>query len=172
MTDNPDDKRDFFISFNQADREWAIWIAWVLNANGHGVFFQDWDFRGSFIEQMHQATLRSKRTLVVLSDSYLRSEYARSEAWAVLAGDPVGHQDRVVLVKVGPTGDLGLLAHLAYVDLTSAEEGEAEDLLLGRARMSLDPAYRPVPTERPRFPGKGTPPRPSLPAPAPGPRLA
>ena len=80
MTDASDDRRDFFVSFNQADREWATWIAWVLNANGHGVFFQDWDFRGSFIEQMHQATLRSKKTLVVLSDSYMRSEYARSEA--------------------------------------------------------------------------------------------
>ena len=172
MTDASDDKRDFFVSFNQADRAWATWIAWVLNANGHAVFFQDWDFRGSFIEQMHQATLRSRKTLVVLSDSYLRSEYARSEAWAALARDPVGRQDRVVLIKVGPTGDLGLLAHFAYVDLTSAAEGEAEGLLLGRARMSLDPAYRPVPAERPRFPGGGTPPRPSLPAPAPGPPLA
>ena len=145
MTDASDDRRDFFVSFNQADREWATWIAWVLNANGHGVFFQDWDFRGSFIEQMHQAILRSKKTLVVLSDGYLRSEYARSEAWAALARDPVGRQDRVVLMKVGPTGDLGLLAHFAYVDLTSAAEGEAEGLLLGRARMSLDPAYRRFP---------------------------
>ncbi len=56
MTDASDGKRDFFISFNQADRDWATWIAWVLEANGYPVFFQDWDFRGSFIEQMHQAS--------------------------------------------------------------------------------------------------------------------
>src|SRR3954447_7271200 len=67
MTDNSDGKRDFFVSFSQADREWATWIAWVLEENRHSVFFQDWDFRGSFIEQMHQAALRSKKVLVVLS---------------------------------------------------------------------------------------------------------
>src|SRR3954447_13247235 len=40
MTDASDDRRDFFVSFNQADREWATWIAWVLE-NGYSVFFQD-----------------------------------------------------------------------------------------------------------------------------------
>src|SRR5687767_11810921 len=106
MNSAPDDKRDFFISFNQADRAWATWIAWVLEEAGYSVWLQDWDFRGSFLEQMHQASLRSARTLVVLSDNYLRSEYARSEAWAALARDPVGREDRVVTVKVGPAGDL------------------------------------------------------------------
>ena len=112
MGDASSDKRDFFVSFNQADRAWATWIAWVLEEAGYSVFFQDWDFRGSFVEQMHQASLRAGRTLVVLSDNYLRSEYARSEAWAALARDPVGREDRVVTVKVGPTGDLGLFAPL------------------------------------------------------------
>src|SRR4051812_43722234 len=30
MTDSADETRDFFVSFNQADRDWATWIAWVL----------------------------------------------------------------------------------------------------------------------------------------------
>ena len=45
--DDPDHKRDFFVSFNKADRNWATWIAWVLEEAGHSVWFQDWDFRGS-----------------------------------------------------------------------------------------------------------------------------
>ena len=68
---------------------------------------------------MHQASLRAGRTLVVLSDHYLRSEYARSEAWAALSRDPIGREDHVVTVKVGPTGDLGLFGHFAYLDLTA-----------------------------------------------------
>src|SRR3712207_6043699 len=120
MTDTNEGKRAFFISFNQADRNWATWIAWVLEANGYSVFFQDWDFHGSFIELMHQASLHAERTLVVLSDNYLRSEYARSEAWAALARDPVGREDRVITVKVGPIGDLGLFNHFAYIDLTAS----------------------------------------------------
>jgi hypothetical protein len=30
MTDSSDDTCHFFVSFNQADRDWASWIAWVL----------------------------------------------------------------------------------------------------------------------------------------------
>jgi hypothetical protein len=45
MTGTSDGRRDFFVSFNQADRAWATWIAWVLEAAGYTVFFQDWDLR-------------------------------------------------------------------------------------------------------------------------------
>src|SRR3954471_22327666 len=171
MTDASDGKRDFFVSFNQADRGWATWIAWVLEENRHSVFFQDWDFRGSFIEQMHQASLRAGRTLVVLSNAYLHSEYARSEAWAALARDPVGREDRIVTVKVGPTGDLGLFRHFAFLDLTTGAEADAERLLRERAKRSLDASYRPKPEARPQFPGQAAP-KPPFPAPAAGPTLA
>src|SRR4051794_13951459 len=32
MTDPSDGERDFFVSFNKADRDWATWIAWTLEA--------------------------------------------------------------------------------------------------------------------------------------------
>jgi len=41
---NPAPSRDFFISFNKADRDWAGWIAWTLEQHGYSVYFQDWDF--------------------------------------------------------------------------------------------------------------------------------
>jgi hypothetical protein len=55
MTDASDGKRDFFISFNQADRAWATWIAWVLEEAGYSVFFQDWDFKRNFVLEMDRA---------------------------------------------------------------------------------------------------------------------
>ena len=171
MTDATDAKCHFFVSYNQADRAWATWIAWALEEAGYSVIFQDWDFHGSFIEQMHQASLRARRTLVVLSDNYLRSEYARSEAWTALARDPVGREDRVVAIKVGPTGDLGLFIHFAYLDLTTSDKADAERLLLERVRKSLDAAYRPKPATQPHFPGQSAT-KPPLPAPAAGPTLA
>ncbi|MGZ9107162.1 MAG: toll/interleukin-1 receptor domain-containing protein, partial [Rhodoplanes sp.] len=154
-TDTRDDKRHFFVSFNQADRGWATWIAWVLEEKGYSVFFQDWDFGGSFIEHMHHASMRAERTLVVLSDHYLHSEYARSEAWRRLANDPVGREDRVVIVKVGKTTDLGLFSHFAHLDLTNYAEADAERLVVERARKSTDPSYRPRPSIRPSYPGPG-----------------
>jgi hypothetical protein len=35
---------DFFISYTQADRGWAEWIAWALEEDGYRVLVQAWDF--------------------------------------------------------------------------------------------------------------------------------
>ncbi len=35
---------DFFVSYTQADRAWAEWIAWMLEEDGHQVLVQAWDF--------------------------------------------------------------------------------------------------------------------------------
>jgi hypothetical protein len=37
--------KDFFISYNEADRGWAEWIAWQLEAEGYSTIVQAWDFR-------------------------------------------------------------------------------------------------------------------------------
>src|SRR3954462_5782126 len=130
MTDASDDRRDFYVSFNQADREWATWVAWVLEENGYSAFFQDWDFRGSFVEQMDQAHRRTRATIAALSDRYFASGFARSEAWARLAQDPVGEADRLIPFRVGTITDPGLLGHFAYTDLTDCDAAEAERRLL------------------------------------------
>jgi hypothetical protein len=63
MTDSTNGKRDFFISFNQADRAWAAWIAWVLEEAGYSVLLLDTDVRGNFVEHMDRAHARARRTL-------------------------------------------------------------------------------------------------------------
>jgi len=35
--------RNFFISYNQADRRWAEWVGWQLEEQRYTVFLQDWD---------------------------------------------------------------------------------------------------------------------------------
>lgn len=37
-------KVDFFISYNSADRQWAEWIAWTLEAEGFHTVNMAWDF--------------------------------------------------------------------------------------------------------------------------------
>ena len=70
MTDTSDGKRDFFISFNKADREAATWIAWVLEkVGGYKVYFQDWNFRGNFVDHMNEGIQKCPRCIAVLSDN-------------------------------------------------------------------------------------------------------
>jgi hypothetical protein len=37
------DQTDFFISYNNGDQQWALWIAWVLEQAGYKTIIQAWD---------------------------------------------------------------------------------------------------------------------------------
>ena len=102
MSDPADGKRDFFVSFNQADRAWATWIAWALEAAGYSVFFQDWDFKGNFVLEMDKAHTRSRRTVAVLSPDYLTSRFAAPEWAARFAQDATSEHDLLIPVRVRP----------------------------------------------------------------------
>jgi hypothetical protein len=153
VTDGPTGKRDFFVSFNRADRAWATWIAWVLEEAGYSVWFQDWDFRGNFVEHMNRAHAQAHRTLAVLSDHYFGSDFTLAEWSARLAQDPAAREDRLVPVKVGPLTGEWIGHPLVYADLTGCGEEEAQGRLLGRVKKALDAGYRDKPPTRPGFPG-------------------
>lgn len=147
MTGGSTGKRDFFVSFNQADRLWATWIAWALEENGYSVIFQDWDFKGNFIEQMDRAHRETRRTIAVLSPDYLTSRFAQPEWMARLAQDPTGEHDLLIPVRVRPCEPEGLLAQVIYVDFVGSGEAAARDKLLTRIK-----GIRPKPHEPPLWP--------------------
>jgi hypothetical protein len=166
MTDGLTIKRDFFVSFNQADRAWATWIAWVLEEAGYSVWFQDWDFRGNFVEHMSRAHAQAQRTLAVLSEHYFGSDFTLAEWSARFAQDPAAREDRLVSVKVGPLSGESILGPIVYADLTGCDEEEAQGRLLGRVRKAVDTDYRDKPPTRPGFPGgppREVPAKPSFP---------
>ena len=70
---------DFFISYTQADRAWAEWIAWILEEDGHRVLVQAWDFvpGTNWVQGMQAGTRDAARTIAVLSADYLESVYRR-----------------------------------------------------------------------------------------------
>jgi len=148
------DDVDFFISFNSADTRWAEWIAWTLREDGkHKVLFQLWDFPPgtNFVLQMHDAALRARHTIAVLSPAYLRSGYAAAEWAAAVAQDPLGQRRRLIPVMVAPCELDGLLTSIVRVSLIDLEEAAARETLL---RGVADPSSAEYPAPpRPAFPG-------------------
>ena len=140
--------KDFFISYNSADRTWAEWIAWVLEEHGYSVIIQAWDFRpgGNFILDMQRATVEAERTVMVLSDDYLQARYTQSEWAAAFSQDPTARDRKLLPIRVEPCQPTGMLASLVYVDLVGKPESEAEPLLLAALK------DRAKPTTRPTFP--------------------
>src|SRR3954451_233011 len=166
MIDTVVSRRDFFISFNKADRAWATWIAWVLEEAGYTVFFQDWDFKGNFVLEMDRAHAQSRRTVAVLSPDYLASRFTAPEWAARFAQDATSGHDLLIPVRVRPCERDGLLAQIVYVDLVGCSEAAARDRLIKRVE-----GIRLKPDEPPLFPGgtghAAVPERPAFPAAAP-----
>lgn len=118
---------DFFISYTQADRAWAEWIAWVLEADGFRVLIQAWDFvpGSNWIQSMQAGVRDASRTIAVLSDAYLASTYASAEWQAAWASDPVGAGRKLLPIRVSLCARPGLLAGVVGIDLFGLTEAAA-----------------------------------------------
>lgn len=141
--------KDFFISYNKADRDWAVWIAWELEEAGFGVIIQEWDFRGNFVLEMDRGHREAARTIAVLSPDYVASLFVQAEWTARLAEDPAGKSDRLIPIRVRDVELEGLLAQIIYTDLVGLDESQARYNLRKRAS-----GERLKPAERPNFPGR------------------
>lgn len=153
---------DFFISFAKADRDWAEWIAWELEAAGFTATFQLWDFRpgASFVGEMENAARLSERTIAVFSPDYLTSGFGSAEWRAAYAEDPTGEKGKLILVRVRETPLNEMLDGRACIDLFNlAEKTARERLLAGTKPQTAEPAratFHPVENvdNRPLFPGE------------------
>ena len=153
-------KRDFFISYNRHDKDWAEWIAWQLENAGYTTFIQAWDFRpgGNFVSDMQEAAEKSERTIAVLSETYLASKFTLPEWNAAFAQDPTGKQGLLLPVKVRECDPKGLLSQIVYIDLTGVSAEQAAERLLAGVKRS-----RAKPSTTPGFPGAIEPPVPENP---------
>jgi uncharacterized protein YjbI with pentapeptide repeats len=146
---------EFFVSYTQADRAWAEWIAWVLEEDGHKVLVQAWDFvpGSNWIENMHVGTRDADRTVVVLSPDYLGSLFGGAEWQAAWAQDPAGAGRKLLVVRVRECDRPGLLAGVVSTDVFGLSEAEARARL--RAMVAAAVTGRAKPTVAPGFPGGG-----------------
>ncbi|HYZ54864.1 MAG TPA: FxSxx-COOH system tetratricopeptide repeat protein [Streptosporangiaceae bacterium] len=155
MGGDPGSRWDFFVSYTQADRAWAEWIAWILEEDGHRVLIQAWDFvpGSNWIQGMQSGVRDSARTIAVLSDAYLQSVYGSAEWGAAWASDPDGAGRKLLPVRVSDCDRPGLLAGVVGVDLFGRTEAEARARL--RTMVSAALADRAKPSAPPSFPGAG-----------------
>jgi len=154
------------VSYTQADRAWAEWIAWLLEEDGYRVLVQAWDMVAgtNWISRMDQGVARAARTVAVLSPDYFTSVYGGAEWHGAWAADPQGQQRKLITVRVRGERLVGLLAGVVGIDLVGLSEAAARRRLReeiaaavrGRAKPGSPPPFprtpRAVPAE-PRFPG-------------------
>lgn len=143
-----DEGWDFFISYTAADRGWAEWIAWQLEAAGYRVLIQAWDFvpGASWMAKMSDGVRGARYVLAVLSRSYLNSVYGRAE-WEAAFREAPREVNKVIPVRVEDCPRPDLLAHVVSLDLfdLSADQARArllesiQAVLTGRAKPLTEP---------------------------------
>jgi tetratricopeptide (TPR) repeat protein len=145
--------KDFFISYNKADRQWAEWIAWQLEDAGYDVVIQCWDFLSgsNFVLEMHEAAKNAERTIGVLSSHFLDSIFTKPEWAAAFVNDPSGKKRKLLLIRIQDCQPDGLLAAISYIDLVDLDEDAARKKILAAARDE-----RLKPDSPPGFPGDRT----------------
>lgn len=124
--------KEFFISYNKADRDWAEWIAWQLEEAGHTTMLQAWDFRpgGNFVQYMQEATTETARTIAVLSPDYFEALYTNPEWYAAFSQDPTGEKHTLLPVRVRAVELKGLFVSMIVIDILDLSETAARKALL------------------------------------------
>ncbi len=156
-------RKDFFISYNKNDAEWAEWIAWQLEDAGYSTLLMAWDFRPgtNFVAGMQKGTTVADRTIAVLSPDYLDSHFTKPEWYAAFAKDPTGEKGILLPIRVRECRPEGLLGPIIYIDLVDKKPEEAKEILLTgvelkRAKPKTEPGYpggKKSKESEPRYPG-------------------
>jgi hypothetical protein len=161
-----DGRRDLFVSYTQADRAWAEWIAWQLEEDDYRILIQAWDMvpGADWAHQMQEGIQGAIRTIAVLSAAYLDSVFATAEWQAAWRDDPLGEQRKLLVFRVAECERPALLGGVVSVDLFGVGEAaarsrirsEVRGAVTGRAKPGAEPVFPPAALTRravPKFPG-------------------
>ncbi len=118
---------DVFISYSNTDRNWVRKeLLSILEQNGLQVCidYRDFEVGAASAIEMERALLTSRKTILVLSPSYLESAWANFEAMMLQVLDPANSQRRLIpLLK--EKCDLPLrIKYLTYVNFTDPDDME------------------------------------------------
>jgi hypothetical protein len=149
----PSSEWDFFLSYTQADRGWAEWMAWQLENAGYSVLIQAWDFvpGSNWMGMMTSGIAQTERTIALISRAYLTSVWGKAEWEAALRRDPEGVRRKVLPIRIEDCPPPELLESVVSIDLFG---GLSEDETTARLLAGVEAAFggRRKPTTKPNFP--------------------
>lgn len=147
-------KSDFWISYTNADRSWADWIAWVVEENGYTSRLQSWDVHledewRTKVKEI-EASLENQLSIILFSESFLeklgtRTKWEPTDGWNRAAFELRKVADRqlkgslrflpnsqLISVRVEECQLTGTFKGIQYLDLVGASETEAEKAISKR----------------------------------------
>src|SRR4051812_28208191 len=139
----PESEYDVFISYSSQDKVWVRGeLLQKLEAAGLKVFidFRDFEIGAPSLTEMERGVEKSRKTLLVLSPAYLKSEWTEFEGLMVQTLDPAARQRRLIpllLERVALPTRIGMLT---YVDFSNPDDRALAWTRLLRALKVPNPA--------------------------------
>lgn len=119
---------DVFISYSHVDEQWVEHtLLKTLEDAGLRVCidFRDFAVGRPAIVNMEDAVLNSRHTVLVLTESWIKSEWTLFEGLLVQTSDPGALRQRMIPLRVKPVESLpARIAMLTWVDFTRADRQE------------------------------------------------
>jgi hypothetical protein len=128
---------DAFISYSHHDKKWVRdWLLPQLEARGLQVCidFRDFEPGLPILVNMENAVERSRKTLIVLTPAWVKSEWATFEGLLIQTDDPAGRRARLIPLRLKSCKQPRRIAMLTYVDFTQPAEVEFQ---LGRLVVAI-----------------------------------
>lgn len=134
-------KKDYFVSYNKDNKDWAKWIAGTLEENGYTVFLQAWDIvpGDDFVSQMNRFLQGSKNCIAVLSRTYWKSEYCKKEFQTAFNAHLNKKIIKLIPVRVEDVLPPILFNTIVYIDLFNLDEEQATSKLLQSIGHTINP---------------------------------
>jgi len=134
---------DVFISYNHAQKDWALDLARRLRDAGLGVWFDEWSLRPGerWIHGLEHRIHESRHFAFVASPQWLDAEWPTLEGDIAVLDDPSGRK-RKIIPLLHTTCDLpGFLASRQRIDFRDTHiDAERYEFRLARLMATLDPA--------------------------------
>lgn len=120
-------KYDVFISYSHADEDWVEnTLLKALEDAGLRVCidFRDFAVGRPSIINMQDAALESRHTVLVMTQSWIKSEWTLFESLLVRTKDPSGLTQRTIPLRLQPVELPDFISMLTWVDFTRADRHE------------------------------------------------
>lgn len=126
------EQKDFFISYNKDNKEWAKWVAGTLEENNYSVYLQAWDISpgDDFISQMNEFLKLSKNYIAIWSSSFFNSTYCKKELQTAFNEKLKGEISLFLPIRVEDIPLDPLYQTTVYIDLFNCDEESATKALL------------------------------------------
>lgn len=123
---------DFFVSYSEKDKAFALFVDDVLRKAGYRVFaqFRDMPAGSDFVVEMNRGLAETGRLVAILSPQYVASKFCQAEWNAAYLADPLGQGRKIVPLLIEAADLAPLAASRVYKSLVGLTSEQAVAAIL------------------------------------------